>query len=165
MGQEPGDWARTGRRHFLSWRIAAEEGGAARITRPFSAEGATGVALNVRASAPLGDVALGVTEADGSEYEWQLALPCVSRPLDPDGESEAIRRRALWLRMRVPFEWMALSADSEDEDETLDLDQIDELWLRAPKDVGRGLQIDIDDVTLMDVTVHSHAEDRRGAAP
>jgi len=165
VGQEPGVSRPAEPRRFLSWRLSPDDGSPPRITRRFPAEGATGIALNARASAPLGDVALGLTEADGSEYEWHLALPCVSEPLDPSGAGDDIRRRALWLRMRVPFEWMVLTADSKDENEGLDLDQIDELWLRAPKDVGQDLQIDIDDVTLMDVTVHSPAEDRRGAGP
>lgn len=155
-------------RRFLSWRISRHVGDAPRIERPFAPGKATGVALNIRTSAPLGDVTLGVTETDGSEYEWSLALPSLSHAigLGPADEqpSREVSRRARWLRVRVPFDWMARCEDSEDENGELDIDRIDRLWLRGPKERKREVQIDIDDVTLMNVSIHRPERDRDGVA-
>jgi hypothetical protein len=168
VGTEPADSLPGPERQFLSWRITPQAGQTPGIARPFSPGKATGVAMNIRTSAPLGDVVLGVTEADCSEYEWSLALPSVARAIglrSADGEpNPKVSRQARWLRVRVPFEWMALAKGSRDRNERLDLDQIDQLWLRGPKDRKQDVQIDIDDVTLMDVSVHPPDRDRDGVA-
>jgi hypothetical protein len=59
---------------------------------------------------------------------------------------------------------MAPTKDSEDENAQLDIDQIDRLWLRGPKEGKRDVQIDMDDVVLMDVSIHRPEGDRDGVA-
>jgi len=135
---------------FLTWRIAASTGTEAQIARPFAPDAAAGLALNLRASAPLGDVYLGVTEADGSRYQWQLSLPCAPRLLRLDREDS---KGAYWLRVRVPFSLMTLAEKSADENGRLDLDQVTTLWLAGPKSTPRDVEIAVDDIGLMDVRV------------
>ncbi len=137
-------------RRFLAWRVKAGHGGPPEISRRFSPGAATGLALNIRASAPLGGVRLGVTEADGSRYEWPLALPCAPAPVPLD---ERGLDRAYWLRVRVPLGLMTRADKSTDENRKLDLDQVTTLWLSAPKSLPREVEIDLDDIELMDVTV------------
>ena len=132
---------------LLEWRIR-KGASRAEVSRPLQPDGAGGIALNMRTSAPLGDVRIGVLEADGSRYEWELALPCVAEPIDPSRID-----RALWVRARAAFDCMTPADDSEDENEQLDADQIDRLWLRGPEKVPRDLLIEMDDVALMDVAV------------
>jgi len=102
----------------------------------------------VRASAPLGDVKLGVEEEDGSRYEYALALPCIGRPVSPDRIDEA-----LWARARVPLEWMSPAEGSTDEDGRLDSAQVRSLYLDATSRPHKAVRIDLDDVDLLDVRV------------
>jgi hypothetical protein len=134
-------------RRYLSWYLPTSAGGA-RLSRPVSCRGADGVALNIRASAPLGDVKLGVVEADGSRYEFPLALPCVAKPVSP-----ADIGRAQWLRVRVAFDWMSPAAEKAHPDGKADAESIVRLYLEAPAHPGRPLRLDLDDIDLMDVEV------------
>ncbi|MGQ9731364.1 MAG: hypothetical protein ACUVX8_08820 [Candidatus Zipacnadales bacterium] len=137
---------------YLSWEIPAESH-ETRLERPVRLGQAAGLAMNVRASAPLGEVRLTLQEHDGSTYQWELALPCVAEPIDP-----AEIERALWVRVRVPFDLMTLGEGQSDENERLDPDQVVRLGLVGPKKPHRRLRIDIDDIELMDVKVISERE-------
>ena len=145
---------------FLAWRLKASHDGPPEITRRFSPGTATGLALNIRASAPRGDARLGVTEADGSRYEWPLALPCAPAPLPLEERSVD---QAYWLRVRIPFRLMTLADKTTDGNGKLDLDQVTTLWLSAPKSLPREVEVDLDDLELMAVTVKATAGDGREA--
>ncbi|MBM3473512.1 MAG: hypothetical protein FJX75_09605, partial [Armatimonadetes bacterium] len=119
---------------YVAWYIPRGAEGA-RITRPVSVAGGGGLALNVRASAPLGDVKLGVVEADGSDYQFALSLPCIAQAVAPERID-----RALWLRIRIAFDCMSLREGGTDEDAKLDPRQITRIYLEAPKSVPRDLR-------------------------
>lgn len=111
---------------------------ATRITRPISLHGATGIAFNIRASMAMKDARVGVTEADGSRYEWVLSIPSIAEPLrrieTGDGTGEALWTRAQpepgWMAL---FRWMPFFGESEDERRA---DISEALWTRARADFG-----------------------------
>lgn len=131
---------------YLSWVIGGR--GTARIERPVALGEAQGIALNVRSSAPLGDVKVGLEEADGSRYECPVAFPCIAEGVPPDAAD-----RALWLRVRVAAEWLAAAKDSPDENARLDLQQVRSLYVDAGNRPRDRVRIDLDDLQLMDVRV------------
>ncbi len=142
---------RVDHRGRLAWRVPTGEK-ASEIARALTPSGAGGVAFNIRTSMAMQDMRVGVTEADGSRYEWELAIPSISEAIDVD-DSEGGINEAHWVRARADFAWMGLSEGSEDENETLDTDSIDTLWVSGPKEFGQRVQIEIDDVSLLDVEV------------
>jgi hypothetical protein len=152
VAEEPSSRPGLPPRRFLAWSVSSAKADRAEIARPFSPGGATGIALNVRASAPTGDVLLGVMTADGSRYQWELSLPCAGRDL--------------WLRARVPLCGLTPAGKSPNADRRLDPAQITTLWLAGPKQPSPNLEIAVDDLDLMDVTVSKaawHARPARGA--
>ena len=81
-----------------------------------------------------------------------MAIPSISEAIWV-GDGRADIDRAHWTRARADFTWMGLSEGSEDENDTLDVDSIDTLWVSGPRDFWQDVQIEIDDVALMDVEV------------
>jgi len=140
-------------RRYLSWRISSGAADGARLARPIALDGAPGLAMNVRASAPLSNVRLGLTEMDGSQYEHELSLPCVAQPIAPQRIE-----RALWVRIRVALDGMVLTKGQTDENGRLDPDQVTSLWLQAGRPGRQGLRVDLDDIELMNVEVVSDRE-------
>jgi hypothetical protein len=154
IGSEPASRPGLPPRRYLSWRIPAGSGEGTRIVRPVLLDGAQGIAMNVRASAPLGDVKLCLKEAGGSRYEYELALPCIGSPVAPDRID-----RALWVRVRVPFDCMMPAKGRTDANGRLDPDQVAWMWLAGPKAKRQDVRIDLDDIELMDVKVVRDTED------
>lgn len=133
-------------RRYLSWELPPGRD-RVRIVRPVQLGSASGVAMNVRTSAPLGNVKLGLGLSDGSRYEWTLSLPCVAEPVSPEDIN-----RALWVRVRLAFDLMAL-VKGRSEATKPQRSKVSWLYLECPQEKTRSLRIDIDDIELMDVHV------------